>query len=719
MAAPVRAMSGEGSGSPTARDILSMLRRRQLLIVALFVFLTALSLGGFLVWWFYFPGYRSESLIECISNIPETGLTLEQQRLMQDEHERFVLSQAVLLKSPGILGDALKVNAVRETDWFKSVPRGEYLLELTEDLGASPVRGTNFLRVSMECRSITDGAIIVNEVVNQWYQTVKKRSAEEFADDALEAAQREAESLEREIAQDRERLKTIAERLPAGARQDPGGNIINQQVKQYGEQAASLQLELAQLEEYRRVYNDAAGVAVTADDRNAVELDPEVAELSRAMFLLEQRRAADAKVYGAGHSIIKQLDAQVEATENELYQIRAEKLGERRAAMREATNTAYENTRHALFLTQENLLKAEAALQDQDRSLFDYMNLDAEILRKLTYQTELINYVKSLSRIKNQRTAIKVNVAQSATDPLERNSPNLLLLPAGLFLASFLSVGIALALEMMNTTVRTTQDITRFLDVALLGFVPHLDDEEMTIARVETALRDAPQSMVAEAFRRIRTSLQFCAPVERQRTLLITSPRPEDGKTTVACNLATAMAQGGRRVLLIDANFHRPALQRLFENVKPQGLSNILIGEGTLASLATSTSTPMLDVLVSGPTPPNPAELVGGERWRTLLTEAKSRYDQIIIDSAPVLIASDATVIATEVDGVILVVRAQQNSRGVARRACQLLTGVEARLFGAVLNAAQVTRGGYFREQTRSYYDYQATAPGKQPPAKR
>ena len=234
------------------------------------------------------------------------------------------------------------------------------------------------------------------------------------------------------------------------------------------------------------------------------------------------------------------------------------------------------------------------------------------------------------------------------------------------------------------------------------------------IERVESALLDVPGSMVAEAFRRIRTNLQFAAPAERQRSILITSPQPDDGKTTVACNLAVAVAQGGRRVLLVDANCRRPGLHKVFKNVGPKGLSNILVGEGSLASYVTRTDIPLLEVLSAGPIPPNPAELLGSEQCRTFLEEATAGYDQVIIDSTPVLLASDALVLATAVDGVILVIRAKANSRGVARRACTLLTDVSAKMFGAVLNAAQAARGGYFREQLRTYYDYQAESPPPQ-----
>jgi capsular exopolysaccharide synthesis family protein len=714
----VRGVGGEGGGSPTAADLITMLRRRTLLIVVLFALFASLAVGGFAIWWVFAPGYRSEALIECISNIPRAELTPEQERLRQDEHERFVLTQARLLTSPTILGEALKVTAVRETKWWKSIKQrwswskkpGRHLIALTDDLHAAPMRGTNFLRVSMECRHAEDPRVIVTAVVNQWYESVRKRAAEEFVDTALEAAQQELEQLDRGISEDRERLKSITRRLPAGARQDPAGNITSQQVEQFSEQVALLHLELSQLEQYRDIYNDPEGAAVTAEDRAMVELDPRVAELSRTLSLLERQRAADAKVFGSEHSVLKQLDAQIEATDAKLTQVRTEKLRERRADIREAANTAYDNTRHALFLAQENLARAEAALQDQDHLLFDYFNLEGEIQQKVEYRLQLDNYVKSLTRVKTQRTAINVNIAQPAIDPLQRSSPSLLMLPAGVFFSLMLSVGIALGLELLDKSVRTSQDIVRYLDTAMLGAVPHTDDEEVPIERVETAVRDASQSMVAEAFRRIRTNLQFSAPAQRQRSVMVTSSHPDDGKTTVACNLAMAVAQGGRRVLLVDANFHRPGVNRLFDNAREEGLGNILTGKGSLAAYVVQTTTPLLDVLGGGPTPSNPAELLGGEKCRAFLEEAMSRYDQVILDTAPVLLASDALVLATAVDGVVLVVRANRNSRGVARRACTLLTDVGAHIFGAVLNAAQATRGGYFREQLRAHYDYQATA---------
>jgi len=710
---PAQGVWGDSGAAFTAGDLFAMLRRRTILIIFLFVLFTALAVSGFALWWVQFPGYESESLIECISNIPHAELTPEQERLRKDEHDRFVLTQARLLKSPTALSEALKLNVVRETEWWKSVEGrrwkrpDEHLIALIDQLRAAPVRGTNFLRVSMECRHKGDPGVIVGAVVSQWYEMVTRRSAEQFVDANLDAAQRELEQLDREIGDDRDRLRTIAQRLPAGARQDPVNNIISREAAQYSEQAAVHELELALLEQYRAIYNNPEGAAATAEDRALVEQDPQVAEMGRALFLLEQQRSADAKVYGSGHSVLRQIDAQIGALEERLDQLRFERLQERRADIREQVNTAYEGTRHALFLAQEHLAKAEDALQDQDRLLYEYTTLEADLLEKTTYRLELTTYIKNLTRVKAQRTAINLNIAQPATEPLERSSPRILLIPVGVFFALFLAVGIALALELSDTSVRTAQDVVRHTDLAVLGAVPDIDDEEVVIERVETAVESTPTSMVAEAFRQIRTSLQFSLPPDRQRVLLVTSPQPEDGKTTVASNLAIVAAQGGRRVLLIDANFRRPGLQRVFKEAGGTGLSDLLVGGPDLSSLVVQTSTPRLDLLGSGPVPHNPVELLGGEAFQALLKEAMSRYDQVILDTAPVLLTTDAVVLAPIVDGVVLVLRANVNSRGIAKRAATLIADVGASVCGVVLNAAQVRRGGYFRKQLRQYYEYQ------------
>ncbi len=704
---PNRAGAADAASTITSSDVLAMLRRRVVLIVTLFLFLGAASVGMFLMMWTKFPKYKAEAFIECISNVPDDQYKVGgAQRLRQDELERFVLTQAHGIKHPVILSVSLGLTEVKGTGWYKAIDK-DWMLELIDDLEAGPVRGTNLLRVAMACREKTDPKTIVNSIVLTWFNEVKRAAGDQFAE-PLALAQTELEALNRDILEKYAQQAAIAARLPAGANTAGRMNITAQQVLMYGEQVAMLDLELSQLDQYVKLYRE--GVGVTAEDRQIIELHPLVQPLSQQLFFMEQALAGYSPTFGANHTEVKRLRASIDAANETLEKTRDRLYLERQDNVREAAETAMLNTQSALFQAQENLQKSEAALQDQDRELFKFGNLDDQIEQDLITRGELQGYEKQLRRLKDQKSAIKIRVVQSAIDPLKRSFPSPFLLPVFIIFALGMSIGTALAVEMLDTSVRTTQDITRYLDLPLLGAVPDVDDEELPIEQVETTVRDAPRSMVAEAFRRIRTNLQFSAPAARQRALVVTSAQPDDGKTTVAINLAMVIAQGGRRVLLVDANFRRPGLAKIFPNVGGAGLSNVLVGDGSLSQHAKPSGFPLVDLLGSGPLPPNPAELLGGETFNAFLEDAISRYDQVLIDTPPILLASDALVACTATDGVVLVVRAKENSRGLVRRAVSLLSGVNAHVFGAVLNAAQVTRGGYYREQLRSHYDYQMEA---------
>jgi capsular exopolysaccharide synthesis family protein len=344
------------------------------------------------------------------------------------------------------------------------------------------------------------------------------------------------------------------------------------------------------------------------------------------------------------------------------------------------------------MLTYDNMLEEERRLQE------DYTKAE-------TYRQELDLTIKAKQTFQVQHTR--------AVPPKERSTPrwlvNLFVGTAGGLLAA---VGLAMLLEFADTSIRTGRDMVRHVRRQLLGIIPDLDDEEVAIDDITSVVRNAPNSMVAEAFRAVRTNLERSAPADERRTLLVTSPRPDDGKTAIAVNLAVAQANNHRRVLLVDANFRKPALHQVFKLPGARGLSDLLAGQGSLETLVAPSGVDRLDVLCCGRIPSNPVEQLGSPAMQSLIDAAAGKYDQVIFDGPPLLLVSDALVVAGAVDGVILVTRAKANSRGVVLRARDGLEHVNARILGTVLNAAQVRRGGYYREQYRAFYDYQAADAG-------
>jgi len=220
------------------------------------------------------------------------------------------------------------------------------------------------------------------------------------------------------------------------------------------------------------------------------------------------------------------------------------------------------------------------------------------------------------------------------------------------------------------------------------------------------AMIDDVRSPIAESYRHLRTSLLLSSAGQPPKTILVTSSQPSEGKTTTAINTAFMLAQTGAEVLIIDCDLRRPRLHSQFEVGNSKGLTTWLSGERNLDNLLqTCARTPNLKILTSGPVPPNPAELIGSEEMRKLLAQLSERFAHIIIDSPPAISFTDASILSTMVDGVMLVVHGGRSSRAVVRRAKQQLLDVGAHIFGVVLNNVKLeSQDYYYSGYYSSYY---------------
>ena len=212
---------------------------------------------------------------------------------------------------------------------------------------------------------------------------------------------------------------------------------------------------------------------------------------------------------------------------------------------------------------------------------------------------------------------------------------------------------------------------------------------------------DDSRSFAAEAYRVLRTNLHYANPDAPIRRLLVTSAGEGEGKSTTVANLGVCFAQADRAVLLIDTDLRRPVINTFFRQPATPGLSSYLAGDALLEAIIQKTAVPNLSIIASGPTPPNPAELVGSRRMRELLDAASERFDMILLDSPPVLAVSDAGALVPMVDGVLLVVGSGLTARLALRRAKEAVEAVQGRIVGAVLNRFDASAQGY----SRRYYD--------------
>jgi polysaccharide biosynthesis transport protein len=244
-----------------------------------------------------------------------------------------------------------------------------------------------------------------------------------------------------------------------------------------------------------------------------------------------------------------------------------------------------------------------------------------------------------------------------------------------------------------------------------LGVVPRMEAVKVPEER-DLYVHHAPRSAVAECCRAVRTNLLFMSPDQPAKTLVVTSSGPQEGKSTTCINLGVAMAQSGNRVLLLDTDMRRPRLHRAFGVPNDVGISSVVVGEGTLDKAVKSTEVPNLFVLPCGPLPPNPAELLHTRAFAELLRTAGEKFDRIILDSPPLNAVVDAAVLATQADGVVMVLKAGRTDRGAAKRALRSLADVQARMFGAVLNDVDLRQPRY----GETYLGYQGYGPTQDAP---
>lgn len=314
----------------------------------------------------------------------------------------------------------------------------------------------------------------------------------------------------------------------------------------------------------------------------------------------------------------------------------------------------------------------------------------------------------------------KVQLVDLAPEPLEASFPRWqVFFPGGAILGFLLGIGLAFLVELLNDFVRTPKDVATHLHIPLLGIIPDAE-EDRQVESIEPAfvVRQMPNSILSESYRRARTNLKLSESGGKAKTILITSGGAKDGKTTVAVNLATTLVAEGKNVLLIDANFRRPTLQTIFAGDRGglqaiAGLSNLLAGQSDLQQTTMSSGMEGLTIIESGPMPTNPAETLGSDAMQRLISQLRDSYDYVIIDGPPVLLASEAKILAKYVDGTILVFNAAVTRRGTGARTISELKQVNANILGCVLLGVKTLKGGYFQEMFRSYQEYQVLEPAK------
>jgi capsular exopolysaccharide synthesis family protein len=336
---------------------------------------------------------------------------------------------------------------------------------------------------------------------------------------------------------------------------------------------------------------------------------------------------------------------------------------------------------------------ATVVQERQQTSLSLYQQLYSNLLS--TYESV------RLARLQNTPDLVQVEQAAAPGSAIQpRPLQNTLL---GGAVGLLIMGAIAFLIEYMDDTIRTPEEINHAFGLPVIGYIADTSSKGNGGERVTVA--EEPRSPVSEAFRALRTNLEFSNVDKPLKTILITSPNPTDGKTTVAINLAAIMVQAGSRVLLVDADLRRPRIHRFLDMPNKIGLCQVFTGQVHFDDALYSADKALenLQVMRSGGQPPNPSELLGSSRMDDILNLAKDTADIVLIDSPP-FVVSDAAVLATKVDGVLLVLQPGRTSLGSARAMVEQLQRANARIVGVVLNRIPYKRGLFSNGYGYGYY---------------
>jgi len=721
------AIGAQAPGALTPREVLLILRRHVFLIV--FMTILGIALGG-TGWWLlqkYAPKYTATTLIEVLAPVekdPELFTTPNIDMASRYGHR---LSLGNLLEQQSTYSQLVSRAKIQSTEWFahfgdvKAIAMQKAVEYLKRNFSVTPMKDADYIVVSMRCGKAKEAALIVNEMVDMFISSVSSDTKKEITEklsrrqEALIRAQRDLDLANLALQEVRERYGIL------DLEETNFRHIIDERLNALEFQENDLRLSTGQISGTIATYKRQA--KGTLADQVQVELliqnDPIMVSLDQQRLAQEAQLAGLLSRLGENHRAILQMYELIDDTKQK-WQARKTEIGEitRQANLANAEDTLIVLNQRLDELN-KLMLETTAKKKDLDQARVQYEERlgDRDEARKAIDRIK--EQIEKLTIQHDDPETPKVLSVGPAPAPLKMSSPRLIFyLPGGTMLGLMAGVGLAFLIELMNDLVRTPRDVAKYLHIRLLGVIPDASEDRLAKG-VELChvVRQAPYSLISESYRRFRANLKLSEAASSAKVLLVSSAMPEDGKTSVAVNLATTFVAEDKKVLLIDAHLRRPGLNRVFPKVADQGddegggsrhgLSNLLQGQCGTEEAVNSSGIEDFDIIHTGSMSSNPAELLGGARMAEMIGRQRDNYDYVILDGPPMLLVSDSKMLARLADGTILVFNAGATRRGAALRTIRELKEVDAKLLGCVLFAVRAMKGGYFKEQYKVYRRYQ------------
>jgi succinoglycan biosynthesis transport protein ExoP len=579
-------------------------------------------------------------------------------------------------------------------------PDSPLVQDFIERIEVTPIRNSRLVDVNFQAKDPALAATILNTLANAYIDQnleTKLRAVQDavtWLHSRIEEERTKVEKSEQALLRYKEKHSIVTDFS------SDVENITAQKLAQLNTQVVEVESERVEAETR---YKQAMALSSNPDMLDSITevLNNELILQIKAMEVeLYKRMSELSKRYGQKHP-------QMVAIESELKTLNKRKIQEVNRVITSLKNE------YQVVLAKENSLKAALARQKKDSLELNQKAIKYGVLRREAESARhmydlLIKRFKETSLTEDMKTGnIRIiDRAEVPKDPVKpRKKLNIFL---AIILGLFMGVGLAFFFEYLDNTIKNPEDVKEHLNIPYLGLTPLFSTENKWNKKDDTSAElvtfNYPKSTASESYRGIRTNIRFSSAESVPKVILITSAGPQEGKSITAANLAVTMAQAESKVIILDCDMRKPKMHKIFGITKEHGISNLLVGTSDVGGAIIHTRVPNLDIIPSGPIPPNPSELLGSTRMARLLNALRKEYAHILIDSPPSIAVTDAVLLSKSADGVILVISAGHTAREIVKNSVAQFGAVSASILGAVLNGVDMSRDGYHYQYYYYYY---------------
>ncbi len=700
----------------TSIDPIRVIRRHMFGLIVSVVIGAVLGTGAFVLLDEFMPSYSGRAIFEIRPALQDATQVGASQLESDSTISRIAQTEGVIIMSRRVLTEAANRFELRDTDWYKSYSEGNTfdvesaVDDLEEDVSVGLIRGSNLFRIAWSAPNKNDVPAVINAIARVYNDVRSKLEQDEldtnitqFENSVTERTQ-QIESLDTEIAGfiTRRGITSLDD-----ARYSQAGIAVRNLTDQLSE--IDQMLSVAMTTERQTAAKLQGTLEPTPEDYYEAEADVAVATLIQQVVGLKVQLRLAYDKFGSGHDQVTELEQRLSATELE-----------RDAKIEQVIRR---NLEAKLKTVQDQIEQYDGVVEEAERELADRRKELAELSAAQASYEALENrrqflessraadmeLVSQAQLLKLRSDADRVRLRELAETPREKAFPKMeVIIPLGAILTLGLTLGVIFLREITDQRVKSASDLEVIPHAEVLGVIPDIGEDPTSSRQAELVVRHHPASVLAESFRQVSAPVMQAIETSGHQSVLITSGLPGSGVTTVLSNLAVTLAAAGKSVCLIDANFRRPKLAGLFGTESDHvGMGDVLAGEVSVEGVVQETEAGVS--LISAGTPQNRIfERLGVRRLDEMLAELRERFDVVLIDVAPAVVAGDAMLLANKVDATVLVARANQEQRGLVARLIRQLVSSRSTFIGVVLNRPLGTAGGYLKKNYAAMAKYTA-----------